>query len=105
MLHVDIADLSDDAYSAILRARTHYHIIRCHSRHPGVHAYYLETLLATQDPRLLDFVACDLSFLLRLFGFTDRLSAYNYVNPFMYLLSVFSPAYALSLRWNFDTRS
>ena len=48
-----------------MRARTHYRIIRRHSRRPEVHAYYLETLLAIQDPRLLDFVACDLSFLLR----------------------------------------
>ena len=30
-----------------------------------MHAYYLETLLAIQDPRLLDFAACELSFLLR----------------------------------------
>ncbi|KAH0833094.1 hypothetical protein J3R83DRAFT_12087 [Lanmaoa asiatica] len=60
-----IEPLSGDAYSSILRARTHYHIIRRHSRRPEVHAYYLETLLAIQDPRLLDFAACDLSFLLR----------------------------------------
>ncbi|KAF8121771.1 hypothetical protein EV363DRAFT_1405454 [Boletus edulis] len=53
-----LGPLSRHAYSAILRARTHYHIIRRHSRHP-------ETLLATLDPRLLDFAACDLSFLLR----------------------------------------
>ncbi|KAF8556223.1 hypothetical protein OG21DRAFT_1495746 [Imleria badia] len=57
--------LSGDAYSAILRARTHYHIIRRHSRRPELHACYLETLLAIRDPRLLHFVACDLSFLLR----------------------------------------
>ncbi|KAG6374340.1 hypothetical protein JVT61DRAFT_4369 [Boletus reticuloceps] len=60
-----LGPLSHHAYSAILRARTHYHIIRRHSRHPEVHAHYLETLLATLDPRLLNFAACDLSFLLR----------------------------------------
>lgn len=57
--------LSGEAYSTILRARTHYRIIRRHSRRPEVHAYYLETLLAIQDSRLLDFAACDVSFLLR----------------------------------------
>ena len=65
MLHTNPTALSGDAYSAILRARTHYHIIRRHSRRPEVHAYYLETLLAIRDPRLLRIVACDLSFLLR----------------------------------------
>lgn len=65
VLHTNSTALSGDAYSAISRARTHYHIIRRHSRHPEVHAYYLENLLTMRDPRLLDFVACDLSFLLR----------------------------------------
>lgn len=65
MLHANTTALSDDAYSAILRARTHYHIIRRHSRRSEVHTYYLEALLAIQDPRLLDFAAYDLSFLLR----------------------------------------
>ncbi|KAN0093025.1 hypothetical protein V8E55_003809 [Tylopilus felleus] len=65
LLHTNSTALSGDAYSAISRARTHYHIIRRHSRHPEVHAYYLENLLTMRDPRLLDFVACDLSFLLR----------------------------------------
>jgi hypothetical protein len=65
MLYTNPTALSGDAYGAILRARTHYHIIRRHSRRPEVHAYFLETLLSIQDPRLLDFVACDLSFLLR----------------------------------------
>ena len=170
--------LSGDSYSAVLRARTHYHILRRHSRRPEVHAYYLEMLLAIRDPRLLDFAACDLSFLLRthrvchprlqcllyrlvirhggflstrsqeiilaalwsrtcqgtggtsdrvsengpldiasdncildattiarslsatLFGFADHLSNDKYVNSFGYLFSVFSPGYALSLRWS-----
>lgn len=177
MLHTNPTALSDDAYGAILRARTHYRIIRRHSRHPEVHACYLETLLAIQDPRLLDFVACDLSFLLRthrvshprlqrllyrlviqygeflstrsqeailaalwsrasqetggtsdlvpenglsdivlddcildataiarslsttLFGFASHLPNDKSANSFGYLFSVFSPAYALPLRW------
>lgn len=61
----DPTAISRDAYSAILRARVHYHVIRRHSRHPEVHAHYLETLLAIRDPRLLDLAARDLSFLLR----------------------------------------
>ncbi|KIJ14252.1 hypothetical protein PAXINDRAFT_169866 [Paxillus involutus ATCC 200175] len=57
--------LSDNAVSAILRARTHYHIIRRHSCHPEVHAAYLETLLDSRGSQFLDLAAGDLSFVLR----------------------------------------
>ncbi|KAF9223504.1 hypothetical protein BS17DRAFT_144796 [Gyrodon lividus] len=63
--HAHPEPLSDNAVSAILRARTHYHIIRRHSCHPEVHATYLEALLDTQDLPCLDLAAGDLSFVLR----------------------------------------
>ncbi|KAF8837762.1 hypothetical protein BDN67DRAFT_908676 [Paxillus ammoniavirescens] len=57
--------LTDNAVSSILRARTHYHIIRRHSCHPEVHAAYMETLLDSRVSQLLDLAARDISFVLR----------------------------------------
>ncbi|KIK99146.1 hypothetical protein PAXRUDRAFT_575345 [Paxillus rubicundulus Ve08.2h10] len=61
----DNAHSENNAVNAIHRARIHYHIIRRHSCHPEVHAAYLETLLDSQGPQLLDLAAWDLSFVLR----------------------------------------
>ncbi|KAI6037752.1 hypothetical protein EDC04DRAFT_3091130 [Pisolithus marmoratus] len=49
----------------INRARIHYYAIRSHSFHPDVHVPYLQTLLNTNDPRCVEILAKDMSYVLR----------------------------------------
>ncbi|KAI6165552.1 hypothetical protein EDD17DRAFT_172947 [Pisolithus thermaeus] len=49
----------------INRARIHYYAIRSHSFHPGVHVPYLQALLDTRDPRYVEILAKDMSYMLR----------------------------------------
>ncbi|KAI6119611.1 hypothetical protein EV401DRAFT_1861241 [Pisolithus croceorrhizus] len=49
----------------INHARVHYYAIRSHSFHPGVHVPYLQALLNTHDPRYVEILAKDMSYVLR----------------------------------------